>query len=123
MITIRDLARSHGVQISYYKKFLRSHGIDPATIPEAFYIYRAYDMSGQLLYIGVTKDPDRRRNEHAVKDWWTQVAEFEITEVGLDRDFAYQLEAESIRVERPIYNNATRLRRQRDDIVIREAAS
>jgi predicted GIY-YIG superfamily endonuclease len=39
------------------------------------YLYRCFDRYGVLLYVGITDDPDRRMQDHAVeKFWWNDVA-------------------------------------------------
>jgi predicted GIY-YIG superfamily endonuclease len=44
--------------------------VEPVT-----YLYRCFDRDGQLLYVGVTDNVERRKREHAKdKFWWHDVA-------------------------------------------------
>ncbi|MEJ8654901.1 GIY-YIG nuclease family protein [Streptomyces sp. MS1.AVA.3] len=68
-------------------------------------LYRLYDGHDQLLYVGVTSDPDRRWETHrAEKDWWPQVRVREIEWVG-DRTEALAREASEIAQRAPRYNS------------------
>jgi len=67
-------------------------------------LYRLYDDSGQLLYIGITRSPAWRWYKHAsCSPWWPQVRRREI--VWYDtRPEARAAEIEAIGAERPIHN-------------------
>lgn len=67
-------------------------------------LYRLYDASGNLLYIGVTSNTKLRWADHrATRWWWTQVAHkrFEEFECRVD---ALAAERIAIRTEKPLYN-------------------
>lgn len=66
-------------------------------------IYRLYDATGALLYVGVTWRLDRRMSKHTAKPWWHQVVRREISNTT-SRDDAARQERQAIEVERPRYN-------------------
>jgi predicted GIY-YIG superfamily endonuclease len=67
-------------------------------------VYRLRDERGALLYIGLTKDPERRFAQHASnKHWWPQVADIE-TIVYPSRIEAELAEDWAIFEEQPLYN-------------------
>ena len=67
-------------------------------------LYRLFDSRGDLLYIGIAADPERRQKEHAGnKAWWPQVAVHSV-EWHDTRDLALAAEARAIQAERPRYN-------------------
>lgn len=70
-------------------------------------LYRLYDADGQLLYIGVSNDPDFRWKAHlyeARRDDWPTVAVHRTVEWHKSRALALQAEADAIRAEHPRYN-------------------
>lgn len=68
-------------------------------------IYRMRDLSGRLLYIGVTNGGLRRFMEHAKdKTWWREVAQIDVEHVHCSRPVIESIEREAIRSERPLYN-------------------
>lgn len=71
-------------------------------------LYRLYDESGDLLYVGISVRPFQRVKEHrGDKEWWTQVASQTFTHYHT-RDEAADAELEAIRTEHPRYNKAGR---------------
>jgi hypothetical protein len=67
-------------------------------------LYRFYDTSGRLLYIGITHDPEVRFKRHAeVSGWWYLQARVEWAWYG-SRAEAEDAERAAIRDERPLYN-------------------
>jgi len=71
-------------------------------IPTA--VYRFYDSTGVLLYVGITDSPAARWRDHAKrKPWWSQVAERTLAWHPCRQDAAAE-ELEAIRTEKPIYN-------------------
>jgi predicted GIY-YIG superfamily endonuclease len=67
-------------------------------------LYRFYDATGQLLYVGITNDPGRRFGQHAdSKPWWHAVANIKI-EVHPSRADVLSAEREAIVNERPLHN-------------------
>ncbi|MER5584084.1 GntR family transcriptional regulator [Streptomyces asoensis] len=67
-------------------------------------LYRLYDSSEVLLYVGISTYPDERLKQHAGdKLWWHHVARQEITWLD-SRAEALKAEAEAIANERPLYN-------------------
>lgn len=62
-------------------------------------VYRLYDDAGDLLYVGVAKNPPARWKYHARhKAWWQEVADREIC-WHADRDAALRAEAAAIEHE------------------------
>jgi len=71
-------------------------------------LYRFYDSSERLLYVGVTRDPEARFGAHSrEKAWWPEVTRKDITWLA-SRDEAAIAEIEAIRTERPRYNKHDR---------------
>lgn len=67
-------------------------------------VYRRYDASGVLLYIGITSDFKGRDAVHrALSPWWRHMARTE-AEWFPDRESALESEANAIRAEDPIFN-------------------
>jgi len=72
--------------------------------PVATALYRLRDHEGELLYVGITDDLERRWKDHAKdKPWWPEVAS-KSTEWLPSRSRALTVEAKVIRAERPRYN-------------------
>ncbi|MFJ8345058.1 GIY-YIG nuclease family protein [Streptomyces sp. NPDC094153] len=71
-------------------------------------LYRLYDASGQLLYVGITSDIARRWKEHRTKHqgWWPQIAERRVIWF-LERSHAWHAEREAVWAERPLHNDET----------------
>lgn len=67
-------------------------------------VYRLYDATDSLIYVGIGSDPESRFKDHARdKEWWPQVARKAI--VWRDsRDDALAEEFETIRAQSPAYN-------------------
>ncbi|MET9956302.1 GIY-YIG nuclease family protein [Streptomyces sp. NPDC006339] len=67
-------------------------------------LYRLYDDTEQLLYVGVAQDPWKRWRFHRRdKEWWGQVSVREIEWVD-SREAALRQEAVEIRTRRPVHN-------------------
>jgi S-DNA-T family DNA segregation ATPase FtsK/SpoIIIE len=69
-------------------------------------VYRLYDSSGELLYIGKTVHPNQRFREHSEEQmWWSEV---DMSKTTIDwypsGAWASRVEIASIRSERPKYN-------------------
>jgi len=70
-------------------------------------LYRMRDLSGRLLYIGVTNGGLRRFMEHSKdKTWWREVDTINVEHVHCSRQAIEMLEREAIKSERPLYNVA-----------------
>ena len=71
-------------------------------------VYRLYDRTGQLLYIGITCDLDERWHQHhAEKYWWRDVERKDIVWVNT-RDEARAIEYKATRIEKPLYDRLDR---------------
>lgn len=69
-------------------------------------LYRFYSASGELLYVGITNDPDRRFSRHgSEKPWWCRVADIKIERFASREELA-QAEVRAIETEHPRYNRA-----------------
>lgn len=80
---------------------------DPRPTPPAHTaVYRLYDASGTLLYVGQSNAPLERYVEHRdTRPWWPDVAEHSIEWQG-SRERAEQREEFAIRDEWPLHNIA-----------------
>ncbi|MEV5930088.1 GIY-YIG nuclease family protein [Streptomyces cellulosae] len=83
-------------------------------------LYRLYDATGALLYVGITSDPERRFKQHAyLKPWWGDVARREIRWFA-NRPAAERAEVEAIQDDDPLHNGThspSRARRINRDAV------
>lgn len=69
-------------------------------------LYRLWDSSGELLYVGISNAPGIRWAQHAVdKPWWPQVAE-KTVHWFVTRSEAMREESRAIKSEQPAYNKA-----------------
>lgn len=70
-------------------------------------VYRYFDTSGRLLYVGSTVNLAGRRKHHARADWWSDVHRESVTRCRT-RGEAAAAELHAIHGERPIHNRAPR---------------
>lgn len=96
------VARSLGVGLSTVKKYDPNRRTYDLRGPSS--LYRYYDAGGRLLYVGIAKDPDKRRDEHARSSAWFPLAASRTVEWFDDRDSALAAERAAIRSESPIHN-------------------
>lgn len=67
-------------------------------------LYRFYNATGQLLYVGITMDPPTRFRGHAeAKEWWAQVSGITVENYQSRNELA-AAERRAIQVERPLHN-------------------
>lgn len=66
-------------------------------------LYRLYGAEKQLLYVGISQDPERRFADHSVKPWWSEVAQREIAWHSTP-SAARAAEVEAIKSEKPLHN-------------------
>lgn len=66
-------------------------------------LYRLYDSSDTVIYIGITGNPAQRFKAHWLKPWWSEVAMREI-EWHETRAVAEEIEARVIEADRPRHN-------------------
>ena len=72
-------------------------------------VYRIFDKDGTLLYVGVSREPLRRLQQHKSKKvkWFRFIARIDF-EWHLDRVSANKAETEAIEKEAPSYNRNKR---------------
>lgn len=67
-------------------------------------LYRYFDTSGQLLYVGITSRRTGRSLQHAMeKSWWSEVTRCEWQHFAT-REQAAEAERQAIRDEHPRHN-------------------
>ncbi len=67
-------------------------------------VYRLFEKGGRLLYVGISKDPLARWQEHiGSRSWWRRVSEYEIDWYP-NRSEARAVERSAIVDEVPVYN-------------------
>ncbi|WP_405671422.1 GIY-YIG nuclease family protein [Streptomyces sp. NBC_01530] len=66
-------------------------------------LYRCYDADEELLYVGVSKDPEARWEQHRDKPWWRDVS-MRVVEWFDDRASAERAERKAIQTKGPRYN-------------------
>lgn len=68
-------------------------------------VYRAFNADNDLLYVGVTCQPNNRFNIHEYQTrWWHEVDRVELSQVFPDRQDAEDAEALAIDMFEPLYN-------------------
>lgn len=71
--------------------------------PERTALYRLFDADDELLYVGISKDPKARWEQHRDKPWWRDVS-MRVIEWYDDRPTAERAERKAIETEGPRYN-------------------
>lgn len=71
---------------------------------EAHWLYRYYDSAGDLLYVGISVDPLKRRDQHRAKSRWFSLVASMTAELTWSRSDALDAETEAIETELPMYN-------------------
>ncbi|MFJ9633784.1 GIY-YIG nuclease family protein [Streptomyces sp. NPDC101175] len=70
-------------------------------------LYRAFDVDGALLYIGITDSPiDRFKQHQSTAEWWPLMVLREVEWLNTRSD-AEQAEARAIKAEAPKFNKST----------------
>lgn len=69
-------------------------------------VYRFFDATGQLLYVGIAYDPSERWKHHAAKTRWWKEAVDNTIEWYDSRAEAERAEKVALRYEKPVYNKA-----------------
>jgi hypothetical protein len=83
-----------------YRELVASGNIKPRT-PTS--LYRHFDASGRLLYVGVSTNSIRRLKQHQRSHWFLDIARVEI-EHFTNRKKAETEEARAIATEKPLHN-------------------
>lgn len=76
-------------------------------------LYRYFDVTGQLLYVGIAANPDERDKQHAKTSNWHRLAKHRSVTWLPSRDAARAAERASISNESPVFNIAGASPRQR----------
>lgn len=80
-------------------------------------LYRHFDATDKLLYVGITKNPSRRLSEHAANShWWNQIAKITI-ERFQSKAHAQVAEKKAIRAEKPEFNKALQKKKRAPKMV------
>lgn len=74
------------------------------------YLYRAFDESGSLLYVGISGKWSERLHAHEKTSEWMEKADWVKIERYPDRESVSAAEIEAIRTEKPIYNKEHNLK-------------
>lgn len=85
-------------------------------------VYRAYDRSGDLLYVGVSLSAWMRLASHRTKEWWTDVANITVEHFETI-DEAGAAESAAILSEGPAHNVARPGQRVTEDVLARRRAT
>jgi hypothetical protein len=67
-------------------------------------LYRHYDSTGVLLYVGISERPGRRTGKHAEESGWVPFAVRMDAQWFDNRATATAMEKQAIRAERPVFN-------------------
>jgi predicted GIY-YIG superfamily endonuclease len=68
-------------------------------------LYRHFDKDGGLLYVGISNSLLRRTHQHSkFSNWFDQITNITIEDIGEDRGQALIIEKETIIKEKPKYN-------------------
>ena len=89
-------------------------------------IYRAFDIDGTLLYVGISKNIGRRLREHEKSSiWWSEAVDggrIEFECAWGERAEVERHEAALIRSEKPVYNVTHNTNSPADQLMIRKDA-
>lgn len=72
------------------------------------YLYRCFDDTGRLIYVGSTRNLAQRLDLHRDRSWWAQQVRRVVARVLPTSSAAHAAEIEAIRAERPRWNVASR---------------
>ena len=83
-----------------------------ATLEEEYenrenFVYRYFDRTGRLLYVGVTNEPENRHRGHRRKSWFSAIAR-KTVDAYPTRSAALAAEREALRTESPLHNGTPR---------------
>lgn len=67
------------------------------------HVYRFFDETGRLLYVGATYNLPQRLAKHRARHWFRHVRRQEVTTYP-ERRAAFAAEREAIRSEKPLHN-------------------
>ncbi len=81
---------------------MSAHAYNHQKTTKPFYLYRAYNSRGRLLYIGITTCLERRSREHG--EWWRKSVKRVDSRLIGPRAVAQAAEVVAIRNEDPVRN-------------------
>jgi hypothetical protein len=103
-------ARSQRKTENFIEALLRTRvKLDPKTTPELTHLYRHYDVTGQLLYVGVAQSTHNRLQQRRKQTSWFPLTALIAIDDYPTRASAEAAEARAIVEEAPIYNRVVRL--------------
>jgi hypothetical protein len=82
----------------------------PALLPRRTCLYRHFDVTGALLYVGISFEPVARKSGHRLAEWFKSIA-WTTEQWFDDRKSAMTAELAAIKTEKPLYNKQGVLRR------------
>lgn len=97
------LARQMGISFTAAEQEYGHLLDDPA---QGCALYRYWDGAGNLLYVGISDNPDQRDEQHSRNSEWFQFAASSDVSWFTSRDAAHEAERSTIKAERPIFNKA-----------------
>lgn len=100
---IRWVAKAIGVTASQAKAYDLAPPRYDLRGPSA--LYRYFDECDRLLYVGITKTPEKRDADHAKLSEWHQFAKRRTVEWHDSRDDALTAERAAIKGEQPVFNS------------------
>jgi len=84
-------------------------------------LYRHFDRSGRLLYVGVSLSAVRRLSQHQKSLWHDDITRVEV-EHFKNRESAAKAEAIAIKKEHPLYNKTHRFKPKPEPVTVGSAA-
>lgn len=74
-----------------------------ATNEEEAAVYRLYDASDRLLYVGIGRNPVARWGAHSARSWWVDVVRYTVVWRATRKEAADE-ERAALRAESPVHN-------------------
>jgi predicted GIY-YIG superfamily endonuclease len=67
-------------------------------------VYRIYDATGRLIYVGATGNVEQRLGTHRTQAWWWSLVDRVETEPHQELADAFAAELDAILAEKPVFN-------------------
>jgi len=68
------------------------------------FVYRCFDADGRLIYVGCSRTPKNRMDQHRANSWWFEQVERVRFTVFPNKDYALWMERRAIETEHPRWN-------------------